>query len=437
MQTDSAVIKKLYNEALSSRKSYEQLEKLSNTIGGRLSGSPQAAKAVSWAKAEMEKMGLDRVYLQEVMVPHWVRGEKEEAAILPAKGKKMAVPVCALGGSVGTGKNGITAQVIEVKSLEEVEKLGADKISGKIVFYNRPMDPTHISTFEAYSGAVDQRGRGAIAAAKMGAVGVIVRSMNLALDDFPHTGAMRYDPKVKNIPAAAISTNGAEKLSAALKTDPNLKFFLKQQCETLPDVQSFNVIGEIKGSEKPEEIIVVGGHLDSWDLADGSQDDGAGCVQSMEVLRLFKTLGIKPKRTVRAVMFMNEENGVRGGKKYAEVAKMNKEVHLAAIESDAGGFSPRGFEIEGKPEQVKKIRNWKKLFVAYGLHEIEAGHSGTDIEPLEDGRVALIGLRPDSQRYFEIHHAATDTFEKVSQRELALGAASMAAMVYLLATYGL
>src|SRR5688572_5917366 len=238
----------------------------------------------------MEKLGLDRVYSQEVMFSHWVRGEKEEGKIVGKKGKKVEVPVCALGGSVGTGKKGITAEVVEVKSLEEVAKLGKDRIAGKIVFFNRPMDPKHISTFHAYGGAVDQRGRGAIEAAKYGAVGVIIRSMNLSLDDFPHTGAMRYDDKITKIPAAAISTNGAEKLSQLLKDDPEMKFFLKQQCETLPEVKSYNVIGEIKGSEHPEEIIVVGGHLDSWDLADGSHDDGAGCVQSMEVLRLMKEL---------------------------------------------------------------------------------------------------------------------------------------------------
>jgi carboxypeptidase Q len=436
-QTDSVTIRKIFNEALSNRTSYEQLRFLSNEIGGRLSGSPEAEKAVKWAKTEMDKMGLDRVYLQDVMVPHWVRGEKEEGAIVPGKGKKITVPVCALGGSVGTGKKGIIAPIIEVKSLDEVAKLGKEKVAGKIIFFNRPMESRHVSAFQAYGGAVDQRGRGALEAAKYGAVAVIVRSMNLNLDDYPHTGAMRYDDKITKIPAAAISTNGAEKLSQLLKDDPEMKFYLKQQCETLPDVLSHNVIGEIKGIENPEEIIVVGGHLDSWDLADGSHDDGAGCVQSMEVLRLMKELNLKPKRTIRAVMFMNEENGVRGGKKYAEVAKQNKENHVAAIESDAGGFSPRGFGIEGKPAQVKEIQKWKKLFEPYGLHYIGPGHGGTDIEPLEDGKVTLIGLEPDSQRYFEIHHAATDTFDKINQRELALGAGSMAALVYLLSEYGL
>ena len=436
--SDSVLIRKIYNEALSNRTSYEQLDYLSNKIGGRLSGSPEAEKAVNWAKAEMEKMGLDRVYLQEVMVPHWVRGEKEEGKIVGKKGKKVEVPVCALGGSIGTGKKGITAEVLEVKSLEEVAKLGKEKISGKIVFFNRPMEAIQVNAFHAYGGAVDQRGRGAVEAAKYGAVGVIVRSMNLALDDFPHTGAMRYDDAVTKIPAAAISTNGAELLSHRLKDEPGLQFYLKQNPQTLPDAKSYNVIGEIKGSQNPEEIIVVGGHLDSWDLGDGSHDDGAGCVQAMEVLRIMKSLNLKPKRTIRAVMFMNEENGVRGGKKYAEEAKANHEDHIAAIESDAGGFSPRGFGIEGKPNQVKQIQQWKYLLEPYDLHHLGAGHGGTDIGPLATtGEVALIGLEPDSQRYFELHHAASDTFDKVNQRELALGAGAMAALVYLLSEHGL
>lgn len=437
--SDSLIIRKIYAEALRNRTSYNQLAYLSNQIGGRLSGSPEAAKAVEWSKAEMEKMGLDRVFLQEVMVPHWVRGPKEEGQIVPVKGKKVAVPVCALGGSVGTGKKGITAEVIEVKSLDEVAKLGKDKVAGKIVFFNRPMEPTHISAFHAYGGAVDQRGRGAIVAAKYGAVGVIVRSMNLALDDFPHTGAMRYEESVPKIPAAAISTNGAELLSHRLKDEPGLKFRLKQQCQELPEAKSYNVIGEIKGSENPDEIIVVGGHLDSWDLGDGSHDDGAGCVQSMEVLRILKELNIKPKRTIRAVMYMNEENGVRGGLKYAELAKTNNENHLAAIESDAGGFTPRGFGIDALPKYVKHIQQWKNLLEPYGLHDIGPGYGGVDIGPLRknSSETALIGLEPDSQRYFEVHHAASDTFDKINQRELALGAGSMAALVYLLSEYGL
>lgn len=434
--SDSAMIRSIYDHALTRSKCYENLEYLSNTIGPRLSGSAQAERAVIYSKKLMEEYGFDRVFLQEVMVPHWVRGAKEEAYFISAN-KKETVQICALGGSVATPAKGIKAPVIEVKSQEELEKLGKEAVAGKIVFFNRPMDPRHIETFNAYSTAVDQRSRGAIWAAKMGAVGVIVRSMTLSIHRAPHTGSMRYEDGVTKIPAAAISTYDADLLSAQLKKRTVTEFWFKQSCQTLPDVLSYNVIGEIKGSEFPDEIIVVGGHLDSWDLGTGAHDDGAGCVQSVEVLRTFKELGIKPKHTLRAVLFMNEENGVKGGLKYAELAKENGEKHLAAIETDAGGFTPRGFSIEAEQKVVSKIRGWRSLLEPYGLGDIRAGWSGVDISPLKPQGPALIGFMPDSQRYFDVHHAATDTFDAVNKRELELGAASMAALVYLIDTYGL
>ncbi|GEO03483.1 peptidase M28 [Adhaeribacter aerolatus] len=435
-QPDSAVIRHIFREALTQGKSYENLRYLCTQIGPRLSGSAGAAQAVTYTKKLMESYGFDRVYLQEVMVPHWVRGEKEKAQIQSTKGRQM-VPICALGGAVGTGKKGIKAQVVEVRSFEELRQLGRVKVQGKVVFFNRPMNPAYIETFMAYRDAVDQRGSGAIEAAKLGAVGAIVRSMNLALDDFPHTGTTRYEDGITKIPAAAISTNGAELLSRQLKADPNLAFYFKMNPETLPDALSHNVIGEIKGSEHPEEIIVVGGHLDSWDLAQGAHDDGTGCMQAIEVLRLLKALNIKPKRTIRAVMYMNEENGLRGGRKYAEVALTNKENHIAALESDAGGFTPRGFSIDATPNKIAEVARWKALLAPYGLNNIGAGGGGADIGPLKNDKIALIGFRPDSQRYFEVHHAASDTFDRVNQRELELGGAAMAALVYLIDKYGL
>ena len=434
--TDSVTIRKIYNEALSNGKSYEWLRHLTKQIGPRLSGSAGAQKAVDWTKQVMEKEGFDRVFLQDVMVPHWVRGAKEEAFIHIGK-QKTPVPIAALGGSVATPQKGVEAEVIEVKSFPELRALGADKVKGKIVFYNRPMDPTKINTFEAYGGAVDQRGNGATEAAKLGAVGAIVRSMTNVHDDNPHVGGMRYGTGVALIPTAAISTNAADLLSKSLQENPALTFYFKQNCETLPDVPSFNVVGEIKGSEKPDEIIVVGGHLDSWDLAEGAHDDGAGCVQSIEVLRIMKSLGIKPKRTIRAVMFMNEENGLRGGVKYADLAKQNNEKTIAAVESDEGGFTPRGFGIVGKPEQREKIMAWKPLLAPYGLADVGPGSGGADIGPLAQSGTVLLGFKPDSQRYFDYHHTTMDRFEAVSQRELELGAASIAAVVYLLDNYGL
>lgn len=433
---DSVAIRHIYNEALGNGRSYEWLRYLTKQIGPRLSGSDGAQKAVDWTKQVMEQQDFDRVFLQEVMVPHWVRGAREEAFIHNGK-QKINVPIAALGGSVATGPKGVEANVIEVKSFPELRALAADKVRGKIVFFNRPMDPTKINTFEAYGGAVDQRANGATEAAKLGAVGAIVRSMTNVRDDNPHTGSMRYGTGVPLIPTAAISTNGADRLSRSLAENPNLTFFFKQNCETLPDAKSYNVVGEIRGTEKPDEIIVVGGHLDSWDLSEGAHDDGSGCVQSIEVLRILKALGIRPKRTIRAVMFMNEENGLRGGVKYADLARQNGEKHIAAVESDNGGFTPRGFGIVGTPEQRAKVMTWKPLLAPYGLTDIGPGSGGADIGPLAQLSTVLFGFKPDSQRYFDYHHTPVDRFEAVSQRELELGAASMAALVYLLDQYGL
>ncbi len=433
--TDEEMLKAIYKSALTQSHCYSWLDDLSNQIGPRLSGSQGAEKAVAYTKQQMQKLGFDKVDLQEVMVPKWVRGEKEIAYIQNGK-QKITFPICALGMSVATPKTGLNASIIEVKSLDELKELG-EKIKGKIVFFNRPMNPEFIETFHAYGSCVDQRSSGAREAGKLGAVGVIVRSMNLRLDDLPHTGMTNYKdtPLEMRIPAAAISTNGAEKLSALLKQNPNLKLYFKQSCQTFDDVLSHNVIGEITGSEHPENIMVVGGHLDSWDLGDGSQDDGAGCVQSMAVLEMFKQLNYKPKNTIRVVLFMNEENGVKGGNKYGEVAVKNNENHIFAIESDSGGFSPRGFSIDSDDINFAKIANWKHLFEPYLIHIFDKGHSGTDIEPILSKNIVKVGLHPDSQRYFDFHHAANDTFDSVNKRELELGAATMASLMYLFDKY--
>ncbi|MFT5251114.1 MAG: hypothetical protein ACI87N_000084 [Flavobacteriales bacterium] len=435
--SEEQTIKGIYKSALTNAKCYSWLDHLSNQIGSRLSGSANADKAVLYTQSQLETLGFDKVFLQEVMVPKWVRGEKETAYILNNK-TKINIPICALGGSIATPKNGLIATVMEVNRLEELAVLG-DKLKGKIVFYNRPMDPENIATFTSYSGCVDQRSAGAREAAKYGAVGTIVRSMNMRLDDFPHTGAMGYGdlPKSEYIPTAAISTNGAELLSKTLKDNPNLKFYFKQSCQQLEDVLSYNVVGEITGTEHPENIIVVGGHLDSWDLADGSQDDGAGVVQSMEVANIFKNIGYKPKNTLRVVLFMNEENGNRGGIKYGELALANKEKHIFALESDSGGFSPRGFSLECNEANFERISSWKYLFEPYYVHSFVRGHSGTDIGPIKGNPLVKAGLQPDSQRYFDYHHAANDTFEFVNKRELELGAATMASLIYLIDQKGI
>ena len=435
---DEKQLRAIYDKALTDGKAYEWLNYLSNQIGGRLSGSVEAQQAVAYTKREMDSLGLDRVWLQPVMVPKWTRGTPEFAYIETKPGLTTNVPICALGGSVATTDGGVKGKVIEVKGIEDLEALGEEKIKGKIVFYNRPMDPTLISTFQSYSACVDQRYSGAEAAAKYGAAGVIVRSMNLRLDDYPHTGSMAYGdtPVSKRIPAAAISTKGAELLSTTLKLSPEAKFYFRQNCRQYADVESYNVIGEIKGTTYPNEVMVIGGHLDSWDLGDGSHDDGAGVVQSMDVLRLIKASGYKPKRTIRVVLFMNEENGLRGGNKYAEVAKSKNENHVFALESDAGGFTPRGFSFDCTDEDFEKITSWKPLFEPYLIHMFVKGGSGADIGPLKDQGLVLAGLRPDSQRYFDHHHAENDTFEHVNKRELELGAATMASLVYLVDKYG-
>jgi len=437
-QTDDAdMLKKIYKSALTESHCYSWLDDLSNKVGQRLSGSKGAEQGVIYTKQQMETLGLDRVYLQEVMVPKWVRGEKEVAYVQIGK-KKISFPICALGLSVATPKSGLTASVIEVKSLDELKIFG-DQVKGKIVFFNRPMNPEFIETFHAYGSCVDQRSSGAREAGKLGAVGVIVRSMNLRMDDLPHTGMTNYGdtPKESRIPAAAISTNGAETLSKLLKEHHEVKLFFKQSCQQFDDVLSYNVIGEIKGSEHPERIMIVGGHLDSWDLGDGSQDDGAGCVQSMAVLELFKKVNYKPKNTIRVVLFMNEENGVKGGTKYGEEALKNNENHIFALESDSGGFTPRGFSIESDDANFNTMASWKDLFEPYLIHIFHKGHSGTDIGPLKSEKIVKVGLQPDSQRYFDYHHAANDKFDAVNKRELELGAAAMASLMYLFDKYGL
>ena len=437
-QNDSITIRKIFNEALSNGKSYSNLDYLSNKIGGRLSGSPAAQKAVDWAFKAMKDAGADTVYLQECMVPHWVRGEKEIGKIISTDGKtSKEVPVCALGSSVATPLKGITAEVIEANGLEDLQNLGKEKIRGKIVFFNQPMDPTFIETFNAYGKAVAQRWGGASEAVKYGAVAVIVRSCTLQQDDNPHTGVMGYADSLHKIPACAISTNAANLLSAKLKVDKELKFYLKMSCQTLPDARSYNVIGELRGNEKRDEYIVVGGHLDSWDTGKGANDDGSGVVQSMEVIRIYKALGLKPRRTIRAVAFMNEENGGSGGRKYAEAAKMKNEKHIAAIESDAGSFSPRGFSSDAGTDVKTKLKSWKYLFEPYGVYSFDRDGSGSDTKKLKDLGVPCLELMPDSQRYFDFHHTQIDVFENVNKRELELGGASMAALIWMISEYGL
>lgn len=429
-------IKKLYDEALTNGHAYENLRFLCKEIGSRLSGSPEAAAAVEYTRQLMESYGFDTVYLQPVMVPHWVRGRDDVVRIINSEkvGTK-ELNSLALGNAIGTGAGGISAEVIQVNSMEEIDKIGK-KLEGKIVFINAKMDPTVMNNFRAYGGAVVARAYGASEAGKHGAKAVVIRSITNRKDDIPHTGSLNYKPLMPIIPAFAISTNDADLLSDLISEQEDLTLYVESHGKQLEDVLSYNVIGEIKGTEKPDEIIAVGGHLDSWDVGEGAHDDGGGCIQAIEALRLYKALDWKPKRTIRAVMWMNEENGLRGGREYARVAKENGENHIAAIESDAGSFRPLGFSSSGDPKQRKKLQSWKDYFLPYGVWQFDQQGGGADIGPLRDQGTLLIGLRPNTQRYFIYHHTPADVFEAVDQRELELGAASMAALMYLLEQEG-
>lgn len=429
-ESDSVMLRQVFDEALTNGHAYENLRSLCKGVGHRLSGSPGAEQAVQWGEQLMHSYGFDSVYLQPVEVPHWVRGSEEEAWITFPDGSREKLHISSLGGSVGTDGT-LEAEVIEVKHLEDLEKLGREAIEGKIVFFNRAMDPTNISTFRSYGGCYDQRAYGASEAGKFGAVAVLVRSLTLNLDYYPHTGSMRYG-ETDSIPAAGISTRDAVRIKQLINANEPFKVTLRMSCENRDPVISYNVIGELRGNEFPDEIILIGGHLDSWDIGEGAHDDGSGVIHSLEAVRLLMELGYQPRRTLRVVFFMNEENGNNGGKMYAQVAREKNEEHIVAIESDRGGFVPRGFSLDGTPEQLELLQQFSELFEPYNIHLFKEGYGGVDISPLKDGRIALIGLVPDSQRYFDHHHAQTDVFESVNKRELELGSAACAGLIYLL-----
>ncbi len=431
-QKDSLVIRKIFDEALTAGKAYEDLRSLCKDIGARLSGSAQAQLAVEWSEQKFKQYGFDAVYLQPIMVPHWERGTKEVAWFKTKNGDVVPLQVLALGGSIGT--NGLLrAEVVEFKSLDDLRKSDEKTVKGKIVFLNQPMNPKDIVTFKAYGGCYAIRGEGAVESAKLGALAVVIRSLALPQDDHPHTGSMHYVDSIAKIPAAALSTNASNLLSEALGTG-KLELILEMDCRDYPDVPSYNVMGEIKGSEFPDKIITIGGHLDSWDTGEGAHDDGAGVIHCMEALRILKHLKIRPRHTIRLVFFMNEENGNRGGLGYAQWVKEKGEIHVAAMESDRGGFSPRGFDCDGSDAYVTMIQQFAGLLKPYGIHHFEKGYGGVDIGPLKRSfeGIPLFGFVPDSQRYFDFHHAESDVFEAVNKRELELGCASVASFVYLL-----
>jgi len=431
---DSLMIKKVSDEILINGKAYDNLYYLTKKIGGRLAGSPQMTMAEQWGEKMMKESGADKVIMQECKVPHWIRGGDDKAK---TTNKNRKLDVIALGNSIGSGKKALKAEVLLVNSFDDLEKK-KNEVNDKIVFYNYKFNPTFIQTFRSYGDASQYRGSGPSRAAKYGAKAVIIRSMSHSTDNNPHTGATRYVDSLPKIPAVAIGLRDADWLSEELQKG-KVSVKIKTNGHFLDSAIGHNVIGELTGSEFPNEIITVGGHLDSWDNCEGAHDDGAGCVQTIEILRAFKAVGYRPKRTIRFVLFANEENGLRGGNKYAEEAKAKNEKHIFALESDAGGFTPRAIGFTMSEEQFQKVLQWKPLIAPYGCSEFNRGGGGADIGPLRRAipTTALAGLSPDSQRYFDIHHARNDVFENVNKRELELGAVNMAALIYLIDKYGL
>jgi carboxypeptidase Q len=431
---DSLLIRRIYDEALLRGKAHENLRQLCKDIGPRLSGSAQAQMAVDWSYEKMLSYNFDKVSKQEITVPHWERGTTE-TAWYKSIGKYDAthkLHLLALGGSIGT--NGlIQADVIEFTSLADLKNAKPKDVEGKIVFLNQPMDAAQIQTFKAYGACYAIRGNGAVEAAKLGAKAVVIRSLGLPIDEHPHTGSMHYEKDIPKIPAAALSTKDADALSTALK-ESKVRFYLEMDCREFPDANSYNVMAEIKGSLHPDQIITIGGHLDSWDTGEGAHDDGAGVIHCLEALRILNELDIKPKHTIRVVFFMNEENGNQGGQQYAKWCMANGEKQIAALESDRGGFAPRGFGLDGPDQYLTLLQSFEPQLRPYDLHIFEKGYGGVDIGPLKEQYpgIPLFGFVPDSQRYFDYHHAPSDVFESVNKRELELGAAAVASFVYLL-----
>ena len=435
-QGDSALIRSIFDEVLANGEAHELLRVLCKDIGHRLSGSAGADRAMVWGREAMDQFGADTTYIMPVEVPAWTRGDLAEAEAYRPDGTTMPLRITALGGSVPTPDDQwVEGPLLVVRHLDALDTLDA---RGHIVLFNRAMDPLLINTGAAYGGAFDQRGGGASAAAKAGAVGVLVRSLTHALDTLPHTGSLRYDEVLPKIPAAAISTVDASTLANLSKegnTPITVKFRLNSR--ELGTAMQGNVVGEWRGTERPDEIITLGGHLDSWDIGEGAHDDGAGVVHTLEALRALKAIGFQPRRTLRFVLFINEENGNRGGKKYAEVAKeehLQGLQHVAAMESDAGGFVPRGVRMDSRDEGVELVRSWSELLAPYNLHYFGRGGAGVDIGPLKalEPRPLLVGLVPDGQRYFDVHHSSQDVWENVHKRELELGAATCASMIALI-----
>jgi Zn-dependent M28 family amino/carboxypeptidase len=431
-------LKQLQKSALNSDYAYKQTAYLSNNIGARLSGSPQAKRAIEYVADEMRKLGLE-VRLQKLSVPHWVRGEERGDLVEfsgMAKGTTQKIVLTALGGSVATAPEGLTAEIVVVENLEELNALGKEKVQGKIVLFNNKFDREMAESgfgLQAYGNAGIYRRNGAVEAAKMGAAAVLVRSVGSSQNRLAHTGSMRYEENVKKIPAAAVSFEDAEMI-AHLAKDGKVRMKLLLTPQTLPDATSYNVIADLKGNEKPDEIVIVSGHLDSWDLGTGALDDAVGVAVSMQVPYLLKQLKFKPKRTIRFIAWMNEENGVVGGRTYAQEEEKNLGKHFAAIEADLGASHPLGFNFAGKTEALPFFEPISKILSSQGAGLVQIQPSvAVDIGPMTQKGVPSFAPWFDTRTYFQYHHTAADTFDKVNPKELAENGSVMAVLAYGLA----
>ncbi len=428
-------LEQLSASGLSEGRAWPLLAELVKVAPHRLSGSDGAARAVEWARATMEELGFDAVRLEPCRVPHWERGEPEELVFVePKELAGQRLPVLALGGSVGTAVEGVEGELVVVESFRELAELG-DGAKEKLVLFNQPMQDALSDPFAAYGGAVFQRSQGGVQASKAGAVGALVRSMTQARDDFPHTGAMSYEDGVEPVPAAAVSTLAADRLAALASAGEPVRLRLKMSCRTLEDADSANVVGELRGSELPEELVLIGAHLDAWDVGQGAHDDGSGCAQVLEAVRLLRANGIAPRRTIRVVLFMNEENGLAGARAYRAAHLEELDHHVLALEADRGGFTPRGFATNAAGELRSILGEVAALLAPLGAGTVQGGHGGADISPLAQDGVPLVGYVPDAQRYFDYHHSARDRIEAVHPRELELGAIAIASLAYLIADF--
>ena len=414
---------RIIGAALTQNRAYERLAYLTDRIGNRLSGSTNLERAIAWAVAEMTKDGLDNVRAEKVMVPHWVRGEESLELLTPTATK---LSLLGLGNSIGTPAAGISGEAVVVRDFSELEALG-ERVRGKIVVFNAP--------FTDYGATVQYRTTGASRAARYGAVAVLVRSITPVSLQTPHTGAMNYDPQQPKIPAAAITIEAAELLQRLYDRGERPTLHLKMEAKFLPDAESANVIAELKGSERPDEIVLIGGHFDSWDVGQGAHDDGGSCIAAWEAIRLLKELGLRPRRTIRVVLFTNEENGTRGGNGYRDAHRAEIAKHVFAIESDSGIYRPEGLGLaETAPPLVRSnVSEIAKLLSGISADRIGPSGGGADIGPLMREGVAGANLDVDGSHYFDIHHTQADTLDKIDPRDLSLCVATLAVFAYTIA----